>query len=62
MTSGRRHGQLEALAPHLLDEHGELELAAAADLEGIAGLGRVDLDRDVAQDLALEARLDLAAR
>ena len=53
--------QLEALAAHLLDEDRELELAAAADLEGVAGLGRMDLDRDVAEDLAIEARLDLAA-
>ena len=54
--------QLEALAAHLLDQDRQLELAAAADLERVARLGRVDLDRDVAEDLVLEARLDLAAR
>ena len=42
-------GQLEALAPHLLDEDGELELAAAADLERVARFGREDLDGDVAE-------------
>ena len=56
-----RGGQLEALAPHLLDEDGQLELAAAADLERVARLGRADLDRDVAEDLPLEPGLDLAA-
>ena len=45
-------GELVALAAHLLDEDRQLELAAAPDLERVAGLGRVDLDRDVAQDLA----------
>ena len=48
-TSGRETVQLEALAPHLLDEDGQLELAPAADLERVAGLGRADLDRDVAE-------------
>ena len=56
------HRELVALAAHLLDQDRQLELAAAADLERVAGVGRVDLDRDVAQDLALEAGLDLARR
>ena len=59
---GSRGRQLVALAAHLLDEDGQLELAAAADLERLAGLRRADLDRDVAEDLLLEAGLDLAAR
>jgi len=50
------------LAAHLLDQHRELELAAAADLERLARLGRTNLDRDVAEHLALEPCLDLAAR
>ena len=54
--------ELVALAAHLLDEDGQLELAAAADLERVAGLGGVDLDRDVAEDLAVQAGLDLARR
>ena len=57
-----RDGQLEALAPHLLDQDRQLELAPAADLVRVAGLGRADLDRDVAERLAIEAGLDLAAR
>ena len=56
-----RRGQLEALAAHLLDEDRQLELAAAADLERLARIGRADLDRDVAEDLLVEAGLDLAA-
>ena len=59
---GAADRQLVALAAHLLDQHRQLELAAAAHLEGVAGVGRMDLDRDVAQDLALEAGLDLARR
>ena len=52
---GARDGQLEALAPHLLDEDGQLELAAPAHLVRLARLGRVDLDRGVAEHLAVEA-------
>ena len=52
---GARGGQLEALAAHLLDEDGQLELAAPADLERLARLGRPDLDRDVAEDLLARA-------
>ena len=57
-----RCGQLESLATHLLDQDGQLELAAPADLEGLAGFGRPDLDRHVAEHLLLEAGHDLAAR
>jgi len=32
---GARYLELVALAPHLLDQHGKLELAAAAHLEGV---------------------------
>ena len=44
-----RHLQLEALAAHLLDQHGQLELAAAAHLERLRRLGRPHLDGDVAR-------------
>ena len=37
ITSGRLTCQLVALAPHLLDQHRQLELAAAADLEHVLG-------------------------
>ena len=58
--------ELEALAPHGLDQHGELQLAAAGDLEGVAAGRRGDPDRDVALGLAPQplgdhARADLAA-
>ena len=52
--------QLEALAAHQLDEHGELQLAAALDLPGVRALGVVHADRDVADDLAVQPRLDQA--
>ncbi len=57
---GARHLQLEALAAHLFDEDGQLELAAPADLEAFGRLVRHHLDRDVAEDLPFEPRLDLA--
>ena len=43
--------QLEALAAHLLDEDGELELAAALHLPRVGRLGRQDAERDVADEL-----------
>ena len=52
--------QLEALAAHQLDEHRELELAAALHLPGVRPRGGEDAQRDVADELLLEARLDLA--
>ena len=52
--------QLEALAAHLLDEHLELELAAALHLPGVRPLGRQDAQRDVPDELGAQPRLDLA--
>src|SRR4029079_12782954 len=52
--------QLEALAAHQLDEHRELQLAAALDLPGVRALGLLDAEADVADELGVEARLDLA--
>ena len=46
-TRGRRDRELEALAAHVLDQHAHLQLAAAGDLEGLAGGGVADPDRDV---------------
>ena len=57
---GTADRELEALASHLLDEDRQLELAATAHLERLARVTRVDLDRHVAEDLAVESRLDLA--
>ena len=36
------HGQFEALAAHGLDEHGQLQLAAALHLPGVRAIGRRD--------------------
>ena len=51
-------GQLEALATHRLDEHGQLQLAATLDLPGIRALRGVNAQRHVADELLLEAQLD----
>ena len=48
-------GQLEALAAHHLDEHRELQLAAALDLPGVGALGVEDAQRHVADQLLVEA-------
>ena len=50
-----RHAQLVALAPHRLDQHGQVELAAAGDAEHAGVRGVLDAQRDVALQLALEA-------
>ena len=54
--------QLEALAPHRLDEHCELELTAPLDLPRVGALGRQQPERHVADQLLLEARFHLARR
>ena len=54
--------ELEALAPHQLDQHRELELAAALHLPGVRPLGRKHAQRDVADQLRVEPALDLARR
>ena len=55
-------GELEALAAHHLDEHGELQLAATLDLPRVGPLGRQHPDADVADELGVEAVLDQAGR
>jgi hypothetical protein len=47
-------GELEALAAHQLDEHRELELAAALHLPRVRPLGRENAKRDVADELLVE--------
>ena len=54
--------QLEALAAHRLDEHRELQLAAALDLPGVGPLGVEHADRHVADQLLLRAGPAPAAR
>ena len=50
-------GELEPLAAHHLDEDGELELAAALDLPHLGALGVEHADRDVADQLLVQAAL-----
>ena len=51
---GLADGQLEALAAHDLDQHRELELPAALHLPDVGPRGRLDAQRDVADELLLE--------
>ena len=52
---GARDHELEAFAAHHLDEDGELQLAAAEDLEGVGRAGVFDADGDVGEQLFVEA-------
>src|SRR5262249_54805218 len=54
--------ELVALAPHRLDQHRELQLAAARHLEGVLPFGLAHPDRHVALGFALQPRPDDAAR
>ena len=53
--------QLVALTTHRLDQHGELELATAGDLDHVGRAGLEQLDRHVAEQLALQAVDQVAA-
>src|SRR5665648_810946 len=53
--------QLEALAPHGLDENAELQLATAGDLHGVALLGLGDPQGDIALGFAQKAVANHAA-
>ena len=55
-------GELEALAAHGLDQHRELKLATAGDLEGAVVRHAVHLDRDIALGFAGEGALRSCAR
>ena len=59
---GLAHGELEALAAHGLDQHGQLELAAALDLPGVGSLGGRDPQRDVADQFGVESPLHQPGR
>src|SRR5262249_49678072 len=48
--------ELEALAPHGLDQHTQLQLAATGDLEGVLVAGLGDAEGDIALGLAHQAR------
>ncbi len=56
-----RHGQLEALAAHVLDQDAELQLAAAGNVESVLVVGDRNLDRDVALGFLHQAVEDDAA-
>ena len=56
---GARDLELEALAAHHLDQDRQLQLAAAEHLHLLRRVGRLDPDRDVAEQLAIEPILDL---
>ena len=54
-------GELETFAAHVLEQDGEVQFATARDLEHVRVLGEVHPQRDVLQQLLLEALADLAA-
>ena len=55
-----RDHQLVALAAHGLDEHGQVQLAAARDLEGVGRFGLVHAQRDVGLHLFEQALAQVA--
>ena len=55
-------GELKALAAHLLHQDRQGELATALDLPGVGALGGQNLQGHVADELAVEAVLNLAGR
>ena len=57
---GLAGGQLEALAPHQLQQHDQLQLAAPLHLPGVGAVAVEHPDRDVADQLRIEAGADLA--
>ena len=60
--AGLARRQLEALAPHQLEQHDELQLAAAVDLPGVVALRVANADGHVADQLRIEPGADLARR
>ena len=55
-----RDRHLEAFAAHRLDQHAELQFAAAGDLDRVLLAALAHLDRDIALGLAIEALGDHA--
>ena len=55
-------GELEALSSHRLDQHRKLELPATLHLKVVGALGLGHPQRDVPDDLGVEAALQAAAR
>ena len=57
-----RDRDLVAFAAHVLEQHAEMQLAAAVDLELVRVVRLLDPQRDVGQRLAQQALADLPAR
>ena len=57
---GLAHLQFEALAAHRLDEHGQMQDAAAVNHEGIGIQARLDTEGEILLKLLLQAFLDVA--
>ena len=53
-------GQFVALAPHGLDQHGEMQEAAARNRERVAFFARLDAEGHVGFELAIESFLEVA--
>ena len=58
---GTRDAQFVAFAPHGFDEDGKMQFAAAADFEFVRVVHFFDAQRDVVDEFAVKALLDLAA-
>ena len=56
-----RHGELIALAAHVLDQDRQVQLAAARDAQHVRLVGVLDAQRDVALQLAIQPLAQLAA-
>ena len=56
-----RDGDLVAFAAHVLEQHAEVQFAAAVDLELVRVVRFLDAQRDVGQRLAEQSLADLAA-
>ena len=52
------NGELESLAPHLLDEDGQLQFAAALHLPHVGAVGVGHLDRHVSDEFLVETSLE----
>src|SRR3546814_7412760 len=59
---GTRDRQLVTLPAHVLDQDGEVKLAAAGDLEPVRRIRRLDPKGDVVDQLLVEALAQLPAR
>ena len=61
MTVGARHGEFVAFAPHRLDQHGQVQLAASGNPELVRIAGLLYPQGDVVLEFLVQPRLDLPA-